>query len=110
MRNLYDRIVVLLKAAPTYLTAVALVVGILLEQLPELPFGLPAWLTPALAGIVTTIGVAVIIIRRVTPVLEDARGLLPADGPTTAAERELLERVGELPPPTVPPNWRDEFA
>lgn len=110
MRNLIDRIVVLLKAAPTYLTAVALIAGVLLEQLPELPFGLPGWVTPALAGVIATIGVATVIVRRVTPVLEDARGLLPADGPNTAAERDLLERVGELPPPAVPPNWRDEFA
>jgi len=107
MRNLLDRTLVLLKAAPTYLTAIALVAGVLITNLPDLPFDLPEVVGQVLAGLVATIAVAVAIVRGVTPVLEDARGLLPADGPATDAERQLLER---LPPPTVPPNWRDEFA
>jgi len=109
MQHLLDRILVLLKAAPTYLTAVALVAGVLLTNLPDLPFDIPDVVGQALAGLVATVTVAVAIVRGVTPVLEDARGLLPADGPNTLAEAELLDRIAELPPPAVPPNWRGEF-
>lgn len=87
-----DRLLVILRAAPTYLTAVAVIAGILLDELPELG-ALPSWLVTGLAGIIAIVGVAGAIIRRVTPVLRDARGILPADGPATEAERELLRRL-----------------
>lgn len=98
MRNLYDRLLVILRAAPTALTAVAVVAGILLDELPALPFDIPPAITTALAATVTVLAVATAIIRRVTPVLADARGLLPPpDGrPVTAAEARLAR---QLPPP-----------
>lgn len=99
MSNLIDKVLVVLKAAPTYLTAVALVAGILIDELPELPVAVPDWLLIGLAGIVTVVAVATAIIRRVTPVLEDARGILPPPDPGTAiTTRELYleRRIDEL--------------
>ena len=107
MHNLIDRTLVVLKAAPTYLTALALVAGVLITNLPDLPFDLPEVVGQVLAGAAVTVAVAVAIIRGVTPVLEDARGLLPPDGPSTLAEADLLDVVGQLPPPA--PNWRGQF-
>jgi len=88
-----DRALVILRAAPTYLTALAVIAGIVLDELGELG-PLPGWLVTALAGVITAVAVTIAIIRRVTPVLTNARGVLPppAGTPITAAELELHQR------------------
>ena len=93
LTSVLDRVGVILRAAPTYLTAVAVIAGILLDELAAVG-PVPSWLTVALGAVIVVTGVAVAIIRRVTPVIADARGLLPADGPATSAEADLLEQLG----------------
>jgi len=91
--TIIDRLAVIIKAAPTYLTALAVIAGIVLDEIGKVG-PVPSWLTVALGAVITVNIVAVAIIRRVTPVIADARGLLPAAGPYTAAENDLLEHLG----------------
>lgn len=78
MSKFIERVKVVLTAAPTYLVAIA---GFLtavreeaIDQLPE------AWQVPAASAItqaLVIIGTAVLIIRQVTPVPPEQRGVLP---------------------------------
>lgn len=94
LRTFIDRLIVILKAAPTYLVALALVAGIILDELEQLG-PVPAPVVKVLAGIVAIATAAVVIIRRVTPVLEQARGVLPAavGQPRTELELELKRKL-----------------
>lgn len=83
MQNFLKRARVILKAAPTYLVAAGAVVSIVADEVAKvLPTGWQdnaAQIGGAVAGV---IGAAVLIVRRVTPVLVAERGLLsPPDGP-----------------------------
>jgi len=83
MKNLIARARVILTAAPTYLVAAGAVVSIVADEVSKvLPAGWQdnaAQIAGAVAGV---IGAAVLIVRRVTPVLISERGLLsPPDGP-----------------------------
>lgn len=87
LNALLDRLLVILRAAPTYLTALALVAGILVDELGDIA-GIPAVVVQTIAAVAAGLAVAITIIRRVTPVLDSARGLLPppaADGIVKAA-------------------------
>lgn len=118
VRNIVDRALVILRAAPTWLTALALIAGVLLDELPQLAF-MPSAVLVWLTGFVTILAVATAIVRRVTPVIEDARGVLhdgikPVTHGETVREVALLELEGTIqslertiagdtlpPPPTV---------
>jgi hypothetical protein len=102
VHDLIRRLVVLLRAAPTWLVAAAVIVTIIAERVAELLPWIPdgtatataAWLF-TLAGALTA---AAAVVRRVTPVLTEARGLLPPDDdrpytPGEAAVRADLERL-----------------
>ncbi|MGD9798260.1 MAG: hypothetical protein AB7H43_15290 [Acidimicrobiia bacterium] len=78
MTKLLDRVLVVLKAAPTYLTAIAVVLPLLAGDLAEvLPAGAAETVGEVALVIAAWLGAAVAIIRRVTPVAEHRRGLLP---------------------------------
>ena len=69
--DLYARALVVLKAAPTWLTMAAVVISTVAAGIP-----IPV-VAQIAATVVAAIGSAVAIIRRVTPVLPDERGVLP---------------------------------
>lgn len=76
--KILERIRVLLTAAPTYLTAAAVVVAAVAEEIGEAFPGVDGtvagWAAPVLAGIAAIIA----IVRRVSPVVAAERGLLPS--------------------------------
>lgn len=78
-----DRIKVVLGAAVTYLTLAAVILGIFVDELGKVG-GIPQWVTTGLAAAVSALAVAIIIIRRVEPVIPSRRGLIepkpPLDG------------------------------
>jgi hypothetical protein len=82
MSKLIARIRVLLKAAPAQLVAATSVVTIVVDETGKvLPHG---WQDNAaqIGGVVLIVlGAATAIVRRVTPVIESERGLLPAVPP-----------------------------
>lgn len=89
MKNLLARARVILTAAPTYLVAAGAVVSIVADEVSKiLPAGWQdnaAQIAGAVAGV---IGAAVLIVRRVTPVLVEERGLLSPPKPAPPVEPE----------------------
>jgi hypothetical protein len=82
MQKFLERAVVVLKAAPTYLVAAATIATIITEEVAEeLPAGAAEWAVRIGGKVVSVIAAAVLIVRRVTPVIEEQRGLLPPAGP-----------------------------
>ena len=77
MKKLIARARVVIKAAPTYLVGASIVVAAVTEEVAkELPEG---WQDNALTiggKVVAILGAAVLIIRRVEPVIAARRGLL----------------------------------
>jgi hypothetical protein len=71
VRESWARALVVIKAAPTWLTMVATVVTIVSTSV-----GIPVVASVG-ASIAAALTTAVLIIRRVTPVLPDERGILP---------------------------------
>jgi hypothetical protein len=80
-KKLVPRVLVVLKAAPAYLVAVSTVITIVLSEIDG-----PAPVVRYGAIAVAALASAVSIIRRVTPVIESQRGLLPPVGPIVPAE------------------------
>lgn len=82
LRDLSARALVVLKAAPTWLTSLAVAITLFHEDIAGL---LPAaWQGPVASGLVIVLGTiasAIVVIRRVTPVAESLRGLIPPDSP-----------------------------
>jgi hypothetical protein len=80
MKNLLARVRVVLTAAPTYLTAAATAIALAREEIaatfPTAAEPIARWAVPVAAALLC----AARIIRRVTPVLPEERGLLPAGG------------------------------
>jgi len=89
LKTLVARAKVVLTAAPTYLVAAAVLIPFVVDQLATV---LPTTWSETVAQVagkaVAVLGVAVAIIRRVTPVPAAQRGLLPlppaGDGPPQA--------------------------
>lgn len=79
MNRLLDRLRIIATAAPTWLTAASTVLLIIHSEIAGL---LPAGVAERLGSIVLVavawLGAAVAIIRRVTPVPVEQRGVLPA--------------------------------
>ena len=77
MKKFFARVRVVLKAAPTYLVLVSATATIVTDEVAKvLPSG---WQDNALqigGVIVSVLGAAVAIVRRVTPVLDSQKGLL----------------------------------
>lgn len=73
-----QRLKVILNAAVTWLVAAGLIIGIILQELDPFDDTVPTLVFRILAAAGTIVGVAATIIRRVTPVLPDDRGILPA--------------------------------
>lgn len=92
---LLERLLVIVRAAPTYLVAVAMVAAIIAEEFGGIA-GMPAGVVAAIVRVAAFLTVVVAILRRVTPVLEGARGLLPNDHPATVAEVAALDSVARL--------------
>lgn len=96
-----QRIHTVLSAAVTWLVVLAMVLTIVAAELAD-ALGATSPVVVIALRAVAAIGVAVSIIRRVTPVLPDARGLLPKpDQPATSDEAWLtaeLERVRSMTP------------
>lgn len=82
LKEFGQRVVVVLKAAPTYLVAISTAITIFSEEIAAL---LPETLDLTVAKYATIavgfIGAVIAIIRRVTPVLPQERGLLPGPPP-----------------------------
>lgn len=80
MKAFVKRVRVLLTAAPTYLAGAAVVVSAFNDEIgsafPGVADEVAAIAAPALAGIAA----AIAIVRRVTPVAVQERGLLPLEG------------------------------
>jgi hypothetical protein len=75
MRLFLARLKVISTAAVTYLTMIAVVLTIVVDELAD-TIDMPA-VVAVIAKIISGIGVAVAIIRRVTPVIVSERGILP---------------------------------
>lgn len=79
------RLRVILSAAVTWLVTLAAVLVIVIDELGSVA-GIPAGVIKALGSLLTIVGVAVAIIRRVSPVLPAARGILDNGAPRTRLE------------------------
>lgn len=81
---LLTRVKVLASSALTYLTAISAILVALAQQLEGVA-GVPSWLTRLLASAIAVIGVVILQVRRVTPVNDADKGLLPPKGPAVPA-------------------------
>ncbi len=89
------RVRVFLKSAPTYLVAAGAVVTVLADELGKVfPNGWQDNATQIAGTLLGIIGAAVAIIRRVTPVLPEERGMLAPPKPPNP----LDPATDELPP------------
>lgn len=78
MSDFIARVRVVLTAAVTWITAVAAVIPFIADDIADqLPSGAAEQVTKYALLAVAWLGAAVSIIRRVTPVLPDERGVLP---------------------------------
>lgn len=74
---MFERLGVLLRAVPTYLSAAGIVVAILADEIGKMaPNGWQDNAIQILGAIAGVLGAATAIVRRVTPVLPHERGLL----------------------------------
>lgn len=82
MEAFIARVRVLLGAAPTYLVAVGAVLTIIVGELaPYADVPAVEWVIRVGGVLVTVVGVATSIVRRVEPVIPAERGLLPPPPP-----------------------------
>lgn len=78
MKDLWPKTLVVLRAAPTYLAVVTLVVTVLADELiPLLPEAIGAQIAGYAVAVLAIVAAIVRVISRVTPVEPAARGLLP---------------------------------
>jgi hypothetical protein len=90
MHDFYARVLVVAKAAPTWLVAASTVLTITADELAGM-VGAEHGAVTFVLRVVAWLGVAIAIIRRSTPVLPEARGILPSPNPATRAEAEYLD-------------------
>lgn len=93
MSDFLERVKVVLANLNTWLVAAIAVVGIFAEEITEvLPEDWRGSVAQAVTIVVAVLAAAVAIIRRVTPVISEQRGLLPVEGvviPTANAPKGL---------------------
>lgn len=87
---------VLATSAVAWLTAAGATL-VVLAQLLEGIGGVPEWVTRAIATAVAIIGTITLQVRRVTPVADVDKGLLPPKGPSV----ETVTSTGEIHDPDV---------
>lgn len=78
MKKFWERVKVVWRAAPTWLTGASVVVGVVAEEIADvLPAGAAEDVGHVALVVVAWLGAAIGIIRRVTPVPPEERGILP---------------------------------
>src|SRR6185436_5727019 len=81
---------VLATSAIAWLSAISAILVVLAQQLEGVA-GVPEWLTRILASTIAVIGVIILQVRRVTPVDDSDKGLLPPKGPAVPAGAAALD-------------------
>jgi hypothetical protein len=90
-----DKVRTVLTSAVTYLVALGAGLAVVISELETA--GAPTEVLRYLAVAVSVIGTAVAIIRRVTPVLPEARSIVDTSGqPVTAREAQLAAELDKL--------------
>lgn len=82
---------VLATSAVAWLTAAGATL-VVLAQLLEGIGGVPEWVTRAIATAVAVIGTITLQVRRVTPVADEQKGLLPPKGPAVEVVANPVDR------------------
>lgn len=78
LKNLGKRILVVLKAAPTWLTAASAVAVTFADEIaPLIPSPWSERVSAAALSVVSVLAAAIVVIRRVSPVPAAERGILP---------------------------------
>lgn len=90
---LLKRAQVLATSVLSWLTAISAVLVVLAQQLNGLA-GVPEWATRAIASAIAVVGIAIAQVRRVTPVANADKGLLPPKGPAVPAQQLDAGQVG----------------
>lgn len=81
MKNWIRKAVIVLRALPTQLALIALVLQVLIDEVgTQLPNGVAIDVVRMLAKVVVTIITAIVVLRRVTPVIEQLVGIEPPAG------------------------------
>jgi len=90
LADLLKRAQVLATSAIAWLSAISAILVVLAQQLEGVA-GVPEWLTRTLASTIAVIGVIILQVRRVTPVDDSDKGLLPPKGPAVPAGAAALD-------------------
>ncbi len=90
IQDLLKRAQVLATSAIAWLSAISAILVVLAQQLEGVA-GVPEWLTRTLASTIAVIGVIILQVRRVTPVDDSDKGLLPPKGPAVPAGAAALD-------------------
>lgn len=80
LSDLFVRVRVLATSALSWLTAISATLVVLAQQLDGVA-GVPEWATRFLASAIAVIAAITLQVRRVTPVDDSQKGLLPPKGP-----------------------------
>lgn len=80
LSDLFVRVRVLATSALSWLTAISATLVVLAQQLDGVA-GVPEWATRAIASAIAVIAAITLQVRRVTPVDDSQKGLLPPKGP-----------------------------
>lgn len=86
---LLTRARVLATSALSWLTAISAALAVLAQQLDGVA-GVPEGVTRALASAIAVLGAIILQVRRVTPVDDDQKGLLPPKGPAVEVDRDAM--------------------
>lgn len=89
------RVRVVLRAAPTYIVLAGGTLAIVADELAKV-VGADSPVVVLILRAVSLLGAAVAIIRRVTPTLPDARGILPTGEPVTSNEAFYAREMAHL--------------
>ena len=92
---LAKRAQVLASSALSWLTAISATLVVLAQQLNGIA-GIPEGVTRALASVIAVLGVIILQVRRVTPVADADKGLLPPKGPAVVAPNTQAPDGGEI--------------
>jgi hypothetical protein len=95
--DITTRIRTVLTALVTWLTVLAAVLSIVVDELADYADVAPvAWVIRIAGVVLVAAGVAVNIVRRVTPVIPADRGLLPLAYPTPDRKRDAGQITGNV--------------